>query len=219
MDTFTKTETPTRKVAHWVESGSTIEALGGAAAVILAILGLADISPLAMLAVASIVLGGALLLQGGLVATEYTEILSRFEGGPYAEFGGGLGAEALAGISAIVLGILALFGLDAQNLMAIAAIVLGAGMALSAGVASRLNSVKIDISKGSSEAKAVAHEAVTGASFTQIFVGLAAVILGVLALLNISPEVLTLVAILGVGVSTLLSGGALISRMWGLLSH
>lgn len=222
MDTSMKTETPAtqeRRVARWVESGSTIEAVGGAAAVVLAIVGLADIAPVSMMAIAAIVLGGALFLQGGLVAAEYNEILSKFEGGPYAEFGGGLGAEALAGISGVVLGILALFGLDAQTLMAVAAIVLGGGLVLSSGVASRLNSVKIDISRGSVEAKAAAHEAVTGASLTQIFIGVGAMILGVLALLSISPGVLTLVAMLGVGVSTLLSGGALIGRMWGMLTR
>ncbi len=221
MDTSTRTDAPfaERKLAQWVESGSTIEALGGVAAVVLAIVGLADIAPASMVAIAAIVLGAALFLQGGLVAAEYNEILTKFEGGPYAEFGGGLGAEALAGISAMVLGILALFGLDAQHLMATAAIVLGAGMVLSSGVASRLNSVKIEISKGSEQAKVAAHEAVSGASLTQIFIGLGAVILGVLALLEISPGVLTLVAMLGLGASTLLSGGALMSRMWGVFTR
>ncbi len=170
-----------------------------------------------MLPITAIVLGAALFLQGGLVAAEYNEILSKFEGGPYAEFGGGLGAETLAGISAIVLGILALFGLDPQNLMSVAAIVLGAGLVLSSGVALRLNSVRIEISKGSETAKTVAREAVSAAAFTQIFIGLGAIILGVLALLYISPTTLSLVAMLGVGVSTLISGGALIGRMWGLV--
>lgn len=215
-------ETPVReerRMARVVESGSTIEALGGVAAVVLAIVGLANISAGYMVAIAAIVLGGALLLQGGLVAAEYNEILSRFEGGPYAEFGGGLGAEALAGISAIVLGILALFGLDPQVLMSIAAIVLGAGLVLSSGVAMRLNSVKIEISRGTAEAKTAAHEAVSAASFTQIFVGLGAVILGVLALIGLSPMTLSLVAMLGVGASALLSGGALFGRMLSLFSR
>lgn len=220
METPMKSETgEPRSVARWLESGSTIEALGGAAAVILTILGLAHVATESMMAIAAIVLGGSLFLQGGLVAAEYNEILSRFEGGPFAEFGGGLGAEALAGVSGILLGILALFGLEAQTLMAVAAIVLGGGLVLSSGVASRLNSVKIEIAKGSAEAKSAAHEAVYGASFTQILVGLGAVVLGVLALLSIASTVLILVALLAIGVSTLFSGGALITRMWAMLGR
>jgi hypothetical protein len=204
------------RLARMVESGSTIEALGGATAVILAIIGLANMSTVYMLAISAIILGAALFLQGGLVAVEYNEILTRFEGGPYVEFGGGLGAETLAGVSAMVLGILALFGLDAQNLMAVAAVVLGAGLVMSSGVTMRLNSVKIEISGGSSAAKTAAHEAVSAGAFTQIFVGLGALILGVLALLGISSLTLSLVAMLGIGASTLLSGGALTGRMWSL---
>lgn len=90
---------------------------------------------------------------------------------------------------------------------------------MSSGVASRLNSVKIEISKGPVEAKSAAHEAVSGAIFTQIFVGLGSVILGVLALLTIAPEIMVLVALLALGVSTALSGGALFTRMWSMLSH
>lgn len=222
MDSPMKSESgqfPPRRLARWLESGSTVEAVGGVAAVILSILGLANIAPASMMAVAAIVLGGALFLQGGLVAAEYNEILSKFEGGPYAEFGGGLGAEVLAGISGIVLGILALFGLEAQTLMSTAAIVLGGGLVLSSGIASRLNSVKIEISRGPAEAKSAAHEAVTGASFTQIFVGLGSVILGVLALLAIAPEIMILVALLALGASTALSGGALLTRMLTMLGR
>ena len=206
-----------RKIARMVESGSTIEALGGVAAVILAIVGLADISSGYMAAVAAIVLGAALLLQGGLIAAEYNEILSRFEGGPYVEFGGGLGAEGLAGISAIVLGVLSLFGLGQATLMSIVAIVLGAGLVLSSGIAMRFNSVRIDVQ--TAERKTVAREAVSAASFTQVFVGLGAIILGVLALVGFSPMTLSLVAMLGIGASTLLSGGAVFGRMWGMTRH
>jgi hypothetical protein len=208
-----------RKMARMVESGSTIETIGGIAAVVLAVVGLANIESTYMVAIAAIVLGAALLFQGGLVAAEYSEILSRFEGGPYAEFGGGLGAEALSGVTAIVLGILALFDIGAQNLMAVAAIVLGAGLVLSSGVVMRLNSVKIDILKGSGEAKHAAQGAVSAASYAQILVGLAAVILGVLALVGMSPMTLSLVAMLGVGASILLSGGSMFGRMLSLFGR
>lgn len=208
-----------RRMARMVESGSTIEAVGGVAAVILAVVGLANIESSLMAAITAIVLGGALLLQGGLVAAEYTEILSRFEGGTYAEFGGGLGAETLAGVAAMVLGVLALFGLNAQNLVSVAAIVLGSGLVLSTGVVMRLNSVKIDIAEGSGAAKAAANDAISAAGFTQVFVGLVAVVLGVLALIGLNPLILSLVAMLVVGASTMLSGGAMFGTMMSFFNR
>lgn len=219
METPMKTETPppeARRVAHWVEGGSTIEVLGGFAAVILAIAGLTHYAPLTMVAIASIVLGGSLFLQGALVAAEYNEILAKLEGGPYDEFGAGLGAEALAGVAGMVLGILALFDVSPHILMGIAAIVLGAGLVLSSGVASRLNSVKIDVSTGSAEAKTAARRAVTASSLTLVVIGLSAAVLGVLAVINISADMLSLIAMLGIGVALLYSGGAVMGRMFSM---
>lgn len=208
-----------KRAARIVESGSTIDAIGGVAAVVLAIVGLAGIGPNYMLSIAAIVLGGSLLFQGGLMTVEYHEILSSLKGGSNIEFGGGLGAEGLAGVTALVLGVLALFGLDSAILMSIAAIVVGGGLILSSGVAMRFNSVKIDLAEGTSEAKTVAREALSGASLTQVFVGMAAAVLGILAVIGISPTTLSLVAMLSVGASTILTGGALFNRIWGMDRH
>jgi len=205
-----------KKVARVVEGGSGIEALGGIAAVVLAILGLVHVGSGYMLAIAAIVLGGSMLFQGGMVAAEYGQILSEVEGNPHGEFGGGLGAEALAGVAAIVLGILALLNVAAPILMAVAAIVLGVGLVLSSGLLMRLNSVKIDVAAGSPSAKHAAHAAVSTASATQVLVGVAAAVLGILALIGINPLTLTLVAMLGLGVSLLLSGASMLGRMFTL---
>ncbi len=208
-----------RRWARLLEGGSAVETLGGIAAAVLAVVGLANIASHYMVAIASIVLGGGLLVQGGVVAAEYGAILSRFEGGPYSEFGGGLGAEALAGATAVVLGILALFSMNAETLMASAAIVLGGGLVMSSGLVLRLNSVKIDMTQGSTEAKHAAQLAISGAGFIQVFVGLAAMVLGVLALVGVSPMILTLVAMLGIGASTLLSGGSIFGKITSLFYH
>lgn len=205
-----------KRVARIVESGSTIDAIGGVTVVVLAIVGLAGIGPSYMLSIAAIVLGGSLLFQGGLMTAEYSEILSSLKGGSSLEFGGGIGAEGLAGISAVILGVLALFGLNPAILMSVAAIVLGGGLVLSSGVALRFNSVKIDLAEGTSEAKTVAREALSAASLTQVFVGMGAAILGILAVIGINPMVLSLVAMLAVGASTVLTGGALFNRIWGM---
>ncbi len=199
--------------ARFMEVGSAVETIGGVLGVVLAVIGLANVAADYMVAIASIVLGAALLFQGGVVAAEYAEIMSRLEGGPYSEFGGGIGAEALAGATAIVLGILSFFGGSAVTLMAAAAIVLGGGLVLSSGLVLRVNSVKIEVAGGPVEAKHAAQRAVSGASFLQIIVGLAAMILGVLALVSGYPMTLTLVSMLVVGASILLSGGSIFGKM------
>lgn len=222
METPMKTETPEdkrKRITAWVESGTVIEAIGGTAAIILAIMGLTKWAPLSMAAVSAIVLGGALFLQGLLVAAEYQEILSSFEGGPYAEFGGGLGAESVAGAAAVVLGILALLDIDAQTLLGIAALVLGAGLALSSGVTSRLSAVKLEIAKGTEAVRTEARHAVLDASITQMVLGIVTGVLGLLSLTGISPLSLTLIAMLAAGVSTLYSGGALAGRMFSMFKH
>ncbi len=213
MEALTK---DTKGWARFMEGSSVVETVGGIAGIVLAVIGLANIDQTYMVAVASIVLGAALLFQGGIVAAEYAEIMSRFEGGPYSEFGGGIGAEALAGATAIVLGILSFFSANALTLMSVAGIVLGGGMVLSSGVVLRLNSVKIEVSEGPGEAKYAAQRAISGASFTQIFVGLGAMILGILALIGINSMTLTLVSMLVVAASILLSGGSIFGRMFSL---
>lgn len=210
MEVLTK---ETRSWARFMEVGSAVEIIGGIGGVVFAVIGLANVASSYMVAIASIVLGAALLFQGGVVAAEYAEIMSRFDGGPYAEFGGGIGAEALAGTTAMVLGILSLFDAGAGTLMAAAAIVLGGGLVFSSGLVLRLNSVKIEVSEGSAETKHAAQRAISATGFLQIFVGLEAMILGVLALVTSYATTLTLVSMLVVGASILLSGGSIFDKV------
>jgi hypothetical protein len=211
--------TEERRMARMVESGSTAEALGGIAAVVLAIVGLAHISAEHMMAIAAIVMGVAFLVESGMVAAEFKDIVAHFEGGPSSEFGGGLGAEAVTGVLATVLGILALLEVSPATLMSIAAITLGAGLILSSGVTSRLKSLKIQVAQAAEPTGAVAmvDEAVSAASVVQIIVGVGVIILGVLALIGLGTLVLNLVSMLAVGGSMLLTGGAVFGKMWSLL--
>src|SRR5574337_677147 len=121
-----------RKVMRTVATGSTLGALAGAAAVVLAILGLADIEPHYMLAIAAIVVGAALLAQAGFVAAEASTIAGAEQLGRTgkAEFEGGISAEALAGGAAIVLGILALVGFSPMVLNLVALLAIGAAILL-----------------------------------------------------------------------------------------
>lgn len=210
-----------RHIAEFIASGSAAEIIGGLAAIVLTILGLAHVAPTLMLPVATITIGVALVFEGGSIAAEYSRIISKTAENSVqsAEMGGGMTAEMLAGIAGIVLGILALLGLASITLCAAAVIVYGAALSLSSGTMSRLNDLKIEVSGAQHTAQRVAHEAVSAAAGTQVLVGLAAGVLGILALVGIAPTVLVLVGLLTVGTSLVLSGGALGGRLISLFSR
>lgn len=210
-----------RHVAESVATGSTAEIIGGVAAVVLAILGLAHVAPDFMLTIATIAVGAALVFEGGSIAAEYSKIVASAAEGTLqtAEVGGGMTAEMIGGITGIVLGILALLGLDTMTLSASALIVFGATLALGAGMTSRLADLKIRASGAHETAQKVAHEAVTAAADTQVLAGVAAAVLGILALVGLAPTTLVLIGLLAVGASVLLSGSAVGGRLLSLFRH
>jgi hypothetical protein len=207
-----------RHIAESVVSGTAAEIIGGVAAIVLTILGLAHVAPSLMLTIATIAIGVALVFEGGSIAAEYSRIISKTTENTMqtVEMGGGMTAEMVAGIAGIVLGILALLGLDPLTLSASAVIVYGAALTLSSGMTSRLNDLKIEVSGAHRSAQRVAHEAVSAAAGTQVLIGLAAGVLGILALVGIAPTVLVLIALLAIGASLLFSGGAVGARLISL---
>lgn len=208
-----------RHIAMSVGTASTAEVIGGAAVVVLTILGLANVAPNLMLAVATIAIGVALVFEGGSIAAEYSQLVTRTTENTFqtVEFGSGMTAEMIAGIAGIVLGILALLGLVPLILTASAAIVYGVALILSSGMTLRLNELKfVETKETQPRAQQLAHEAVTAAVGTKILIGLTAGVLGILALVGIAPTVLVFIASLAIGTSLLLSGGAVGGRLISL---
>ena len=158
--------------------GTALAMFAGLATIVLAILGLVDILPLYMAGISAIVVGAALLFEGGSRAAWMAGARERL--GEFAE--GGVSTQAIGGIAGIVLGILALMGINPVALLSIAVLTVGAS--LFAG----------GWSAGSSGAKQ--------------FIGLASVVLGILSLVGYVPLTLTLVAFLCLGAGSLLSGTA-----------
>jgi hypothetical protein len=211
-------ETIVRTQQHMKEltlGGSSSAMLGGAAALVLSIVGLAGVAPHYLLSIAGIALGAGVLFEGGFIASEYGRILDLggTETSAKVELGGGLSGEALAGIAAIVLGILSLLGIVPQVLMAIAAIVLGAGVVMGSGVMARLNALKIETSGNHETAQRLAKDAMSAAAGLQALVGLSAIVLGILALIGVASQTLTLVAMLALGAAALVSGGTIVTRV------
>jgi hypothetical protein len=192
--------------------------IGGAAAVVLAILGLAGIYPHLLVSVATIAIGVSLLFKAIAIAAEYPRILARTDSSS-AELGGGMSAEFLAGCAGIVLGILALLGIEFEPLTSIAVIVFGCGLIMGSAVVSRLNALKASASGADSTAQKVVGEIVSGAMGMQVLVGVSAVVLGILSLIGIRPLTLTLVALLAIGASALLTGSAIAGKVIGIQHH
>jgi len=201
--------TQQQKIAlETISSGTATEAIGGAAAIVLTILGLSNIAPVYMLSIATIAVGVGLLFQGSAIAAEYSDLISKVGGEELhsMNLGDGLSIEITAGGIGIGLGILSLVFVVPQILTPIAGIVLGCGIALSSRTISRLNDLKIMTSDANDTAQKIAREAVNAASGAQVIVGLGAITLGILSLTGVSPMILTMIALLSLGFSTLLSG-------------
>ncbi len=156
-----------------------------------------------MASISTIVVGTALLLEGAAVTASFGRQGAQ-------EAGGGLSAEVLGGISGIVLGILALIGIAPLVMVPVANIVFGTSLIMGAAMTTNINQ------SGSS---GVVRQAVAGAASTQVMVGIAAVVLGILAVLNVTPLVLSLVSLLAVGTSVLLSGSAIGGRVVSFLGR
>jgi len=202
-----------------VAGGSIAEAIGGVGAVVLAILGLVDLLPHEMAAIATMAVGVALLLEGIAVATRFSDLLSGTGRSlsDAVKLGGGMGAEFLGGVAGGILGLLALLDIVPMTLTTIAVIVFGTSLLLSSGATYRLDSLASKLGQKT----LTGAQMLTGvaASGVQVLVGIAGITLGIIALVGISPMILTLVGLLSIGAAVLISGGAVSSTVASVMQH
>jgi hypothetical protein len=195
--------------------GGLVDAIGGIAAGVLAIIGLSGFDPEGMAGIATVVLGAALLIQAGAILSEYTYILyqsSSASASSELNGGDGLAAMFMVGAAGIVLGVLALLGMAAGALTAIAVIAYGSALVLSSGSVRQLALLRGEAMLASrSGREMLVGQMASGSAGMQLLTGLAAVVLGILAVAGHAPRVLTLAALLVLGITVLLSGSALSS--------
>ncbi len=212
--TLSHTRTPESAAAF----GGMMDAIGGIATAVLAIIGLAGWRPELLAGVATIVFGAALLIQGGTLLSEFAQAFTPAGALQTASdaFGGdGLAAMFPVGIAGIVLGILALLGVASYALTSVSVIAFGAALMLSAQSVRRLYRMQADlrrVSVGSySVREFLAGEMASGSAGIQFLTGLAALVLGIIAVVMTGSgnELLTLVALLIVGLTNIISGSAL----------
>jgi hypothetical protein len=186
---------------------------------ILAIFGLSGVSPGLLLPIAIIVFGAALLIQGGTMLSEYARLIFPSRTTQLVEhFGGGsLSVLFLVGAAGIVLGILTLIGINPAVLNAVAIIIFGAALVLSSSSVTNLQALKAASARASeptSGSEILAAEMATGSAGTQALTGLAAIVLGILAVVGVgSATMLSLVAILALGATIILTGSSLSGAM------
>ncbi|MBI5311871.1 MAG: hypothetical protein HZB28_01825 [Methylocystis sp.] len=204
-----------------VAYGGLIDAIGGVATIVLVICGLVGIAPPMMVAIATIVFGVALLIQGGAMLSEYTQVV--FPGGVRASSVEQMGGNSLAlvflvGAGGIVLGVLSLLGISAPVLSPVAVIGFGTALLLSSNAVWRLyvlrrTSAQMETAVGQSQhvgAEMLASEMASGSAGIQALAGLAAIVLGILALAgNTADLTLNLVALLALGSTIVLTGSTL----------
>jgi len=202
--------------------GGFVDALGGIAAIVLAIIGLAGIGPEILVSIATVVFGAALLIQGGAMLSELAQIerLEAISDANVPASGGGLSTLFLVGVAGIVLGVLALLGVHAPMLTAISAIGFGAALVISSAAVWQLltsRSVASRFRSRSPVTRVVATEVASGSAGVQAMAGLAVLILGLLAVCGIYTQPLTLIALLVAGSAILLTGSTLSATMIGFM--
>lgn len=215
------TERERKATAGTIAGGTTAEAIVGATAVVLAILGLLGILEFYMLTIATICAGAALLIEGLALAAGYAKIQRESQNGDRkveAGVGGGLTVQALGGATGVVLGLLALFGLEPEVLIPVAAIAMGASMLLGGGARGELSLEPLDTAQASQRSRHANEQAVKGAGAAMALAGIGAAVLGILVLADVGePLVLSLVAMLTIGAAALLAGSAMLSRVGNLV--
>jgi uncharacterized membrane protein len=184
------------------------ETIAAAAAVILAILGLAEIYPEYMLPSAAVLIGAAFLIKGGGIASRYRQLAAQTGSGvgTHLELGGGISAEVCAGLAGIVLGVLALLEIAPGVLLAVSIIVFGAALLFSGGETYRVNQLQRALERDDVEYNArITAEAAAGG---EALVGIAAIVLGILALTGVEPVTLIFAGLLAVAGILVLSAMA-----------
>ena len=150
------------------------EGFGAIASIALAIVGLAGVLSTTMAAIAMIVLGVAILFEGGAVEWRNGQFIKAAAGRGVIHTTAA-GADLQAGVAAIVLGILALIGIGSPVLLSVSLIAVGAAFLFSGRFLS----------------------------------GIAGIVLGILAVVGVSQLSLVLVGTLVLGAGLLFAGSEL----------
>jgi hypothetical protein len=213
IQTKTMQRKPLVRSAAKAAVSAVVEGILGIGALTVSIIGLAHVVPVILLAVSTIIVGTALLFQGGALAARYTYHTTESE----RRRRGWVGAIFFGGAAGITLGILGVIGFVPLVLVPIAAMSLGVSLLMSSALNARLNALEIARSKEQGIQPEMARETMSVAFGAQAFVGLGVMGLGLLALAGVNPIVLALVAMFSIGGAAVIDG-AIVTRVMTLFA-
>ncbi len=204
-----------KRTAEVIFGGVASEVILAGATVVLSIIALTGRMPEVLLAVSTIAIGAALVFESAAISLRLYNLLRETAKDRFgmAELGIGTTVESISGIVAIVLGVLAILRLHPMVLIPAAIITVGASLILEAGANDRINSLRIEKKEHHPYLEEITRQSVWATTALQSIAGIGGVALGVLALCNVTPMMLSLIAILGMSGAAFLSGTALSGRM------
>lgn len=189
---------------------SILESLVGLIVVALAIIGLARVAPVDLVSVATIIVGCALLFQGGVQRIRFTSLSEEMG---HRGFESSVSViEFIAGVVAIVFGILSVFDYAPRTLIPISAIIIGVAFLIQSSMGTRLDALETTY-YGASDWNRQMNTTLAGIAGNVLgLVGFAAIALGIIALTGVVPIILSLIAILSIGAVHIIHGTA-VARM------
>jgi hypothetical protein len=199
----------------FAEAGSLVEVICAIGAIVLGILGLAQVLPRLFTEIGIMAAGVALIGQASAITTEYMGVETEEEGA--TGLSGGVSTEAFCGLGGGILGLLALLTVAPAVLPAIAVIAFGVGLLRGMSALSHLNNATLANVGPNSFTRAMTRDFMSTAAGLEILAGLGVIALGILALVGIVPAVLVLVAILSVGAAVLLGSVGLSREIAGMM--
>jgi hypothetical protein len=223
MSTTTQTYPESRRremtAARVVRGGSLASGVAGALTVLLAILGLSSIMPGMMIPLAVIALGAAFLFEGGAIAARFSDFLTETSKSrrDVPKLGAGVTIEVAGGVIGAILGILSILRVLPAVLTPVAILVYGTTLIFGSGVATWFDSLLTARSGEHETFNKTAHDAVMVSAGLQFILGVTGVILGILALVGISPVIMSLSALLCIGFAALVTGTAISVRMSSIM--
>ena len=202
--------------------GGLVDAVGGVATVVLAIVALAGVHADVLAPIAVIVFGAALLIQGGAMLSEYAQTTLPAQISAEQFGAGSLSSMFLVGAAGIVLGVLALIGIASTALTSIAVIAFGAALVISSNSVRHLylfRSAAMRSTAVQGGAQVLAGEMASGSAGVQLLAGLTGIVLGILAVTGTSPAILMLSALIVLGATVVLTGSTMSGIVLGFMPH
>lgn len=186
--------------------GLLTEGAAGIATIVLGVIALAGVNAGVLASIITIIIGVGLIVQAFNATAENSKqftvsgTAAAAAGG--AELGGEVMIDVAAGVTGVILGILALVGINAPHLVPAALIVFGGALILSGAAAAQGRTAMTTTASGT--AMQVSYQGSAAMAGLEILVGFAAVILGILSLVFESSWVLALVGFIAVGAAMLM---------------